>query len=58
MSHINIGRAVWPRAQVIFWREWKGLRWHRWQGKMGVLFRGSLILGWIEIRIWRAAGGE
>lgn len=56
--HINIGtwsgiKRIPPKMQVIVWREWKGLRWHHWEGGVGTILRGSLLLGFIELRFWR-----
>lgn len=58
--HINVGswphpiKRVPPRVQVIFWRDWKGLKWHRWgTGGIGCILFGSLLLGWVEFRFWR-----
>lgn len=56
--HFNFGTwpsipNVPPKWQVIFWRSWKGLRWHRWTGSYAAILRGSLILGWVEFRVWR-----
>lgn len=58
--HINIGswpnpiKRVPPRVQVIFWRGWQGVRWHNWRGAaIGQILRGSLLLGWVELRFWR-----
>jgi hypothetical protein len=56
--HWNLGtwvgmRNVPPKVQIIVWRDWHGVRWHRWRGGIGQILRGSLLLGWIEIRVWR-----
>ncbi len=44
---------TYPRVQVIWWRAWKGVGWHRWPGKLDAIFRGSLCLGFVELRFWR-----
>jgi hypothetical protein len=42
------------KVQAIWWRDWHGLKWHRWQSKrLNQIWRGSLMLGWLEIRVWR-----
>lgn len=48
MSHRNYrwGQAIW-------WRTWHGLRWVRWTGGLDRIYRGSLLLGWLELRFWR-----
>lgn len=56
--HWNLGTwpgvaRVPPRVQIILWRSWRGLRWHRWTGGIGLILRGSLILGCVELRFWR-----
>ena len=57
--HVNIGtwnlgiKRMPPKLQVIFWESWKGVRWHRWQGGIDTILRGSLLLGFIELRFWR-----
>jgi len=52
--HVNVyAGSRWPRVQVILWRGWKGLRWHRWRSPV---LAGSLLIGWIEVRVWRRGG--
>ncbi len=57
MRHWNIGtwgiKRMPPKLQIIPWREWHGVRWHRWGGSYDKIFYGSLLLGWIELRFWR-----
>jgi hypothetical protein len=42
-----------PKLQVIVWGRWHGVRWHRWTGAYALIFSGSLMLGWVELRFWR-----
>jgi hypothetical protein len=42
-----------PRVQIIWWGAWRGIRWHRWSPAYAKFFRGSLLLGWLELRVWR-----
>lgn len=54
--HVNIGKPF-PWLQVILWRSWLGIRWHRWPSGIGVnILRGSLLLGCVELRFWRRSG--
>lgn len=49
--HLNIGSP--PRFQVLVWPAWKGIGWRSWTGGIGRILRGSLVLGWVEVRLWR-----
>lgn len=57
--HVNLGtwkgvRAVPPKLQIVWWfPAWKGVRWHRWSGGVASILRGSLLLGYVELRFWR-----
>jgi hypothetical protein len=44
---------VTRRVQFIMWRDWRGFGWHRWQGGISTILFGSLLLGWLEVRVWR-----
>jgi hypothetical protein len=48
--HLNIGNP--PRVQIICWRAWR-LRWHRWQGSISKILWFSVLLGPVEVRVWR-----
>ena len=41
------------RLQVVWWwPEWKGLRLYRWEGNWALIYRWSLLLGFVEVRRW------
>lgn len=43
-----------PIVQLIWWGKSKGLCWHRWKTpSLYRIFRGSLVIGRLEIRVWR-----
>jgi hypothetical protein len=48
-THWNLGNV-----QVIWWGwgRWS-CRWHRWRGHLDRLIRGSLLVGPLELRIYR-----
>jgi hypothetical protein len=43
------------RLQFVWWFwDWQGLKIHDWKDPHNVLpFRYSVILGWLEIRVWK-----
>lgn len=42
------------RTQIMVGRWWLGLGWYRWQTEpFATLLRGSLLLGFLEIRVFR-----
>jgi hypothetical protein len=51
VSHINIGKPI--RAQIILWGAYRGFRVKQWKGALGQFFRFSVLLGPIEIRVWK-----
>jgi len=40
------------RCQFVWWSEWKGFRFARFERGMAKIYAWSLVLGWLEVRKW------
>jgi len=51
----DMEKDEYPKVQYIWWfPEWKGFRRHMWPGNMSKILHYSILLGWLEIRVWRS----
>jgi hypothetical protein len=46
-THLNYS---W--GQVLFWKQWRGVKRVPWPAPLDRIYSWSLFLGWIEVRRW------